>query len=234
MQWQGKCEESVVNNPSRMEMHALKCNAEENKNAPQAKQLKQSTWSVMGTSASKQHAIDLQNATFVLATNSSFLTVENQHFQQVVQMLRPGTTVPNRKKVSGDFLDEKFQTERNKVNTSIQGAIATLAIDEWSTLTNEPVIGICFMSGNECYLANTVNTTGELSPLETATVIEYLKMFGEAILPELTKYLGQVAPYSSYLFLDSYKAVNPCAWWRRDKTVILQNFRIFYQYRRNV
>ena len=124
-----------------------------------------SSWSnplsVIGTSASKQHAIDLQIARFILATNSSFLTVENQHFQQLVQMLRPGTTVPNRKKVSGELLDEIFQTERNKVKTSIQGAIATLAIDGWSTLTNEPVIGICFMSGNECYLANTVNTTGE-------------------------------------------------------------------------
>ena len=156
-----KCEESVVNNPSRMEKHALKCNAEENKNEPPAKQLKQSTLSVIGTSASKQHAIDLQIARFILATNSSFLTVENQHFQQLVQMLRPGTTVPNRKKVSGELLDEIFQTERNKVKTFIQGAIATLAIDGWSTLTNEPVIGICFMSGNECYLANTVNTTGE-------------------------------------------------------------------------
>ena len=132
-----KCEESVVNNPSRMEKHALKCNAEENKNEPPAKQLKQSTLSVIGTSASKQHAIDLQIARFILATNSSFLTVENQHFQQLVQMLRPGTTVPNRKKVSGELLDEIFQTERNKVKTSIQGAIATLAIDGWSTLTHQ-------------------------------------------------------------------------------------------------
>ena len=61
-----------------------------------------------------------------------------------------------------------------------------------------------------------------LSPLETATAVEYLKeKFGEAILPELAKYMGQVAPYSSYLFLDSYKAVNPCAWWRSGKNLVL-------------
>ena len=57
-----------------------------------------------------------------------------------------------------------------------------------------------------------------LAPLKTSSAVDYLKeMFREAILPELTKYMGQVAPNLEYLFKEAYKGVNPCAWCKSGK-----------------
>ena len=47
-----------------------------------------------------------------------------------------------------------------QVTTLIQGSNATLMIDGWSNLKNEPVIGVAFMAKGKCYLANTIDTLG--------------------------------------------------------------------------
>ena len=58
-------------------------------------------------------------------------------------MLKPNAAVPDRRKVAGPLLDEIFDMEKAKVKSVISGMNATIAIDGWSTMKNQPVIGVC-------------------------------------------------------------------------------------------
>ena len=58
-------------------------------------------------------------------------------------------------------VDGVYDQEKQKVKQQVQKAHVTLAIDGWSTLTNDPVLGISFYQSGVCYLVNTINTSGE-------------------------------------------------------------------------
>ena len=59
-------------------------------------------------------------------------------------MLRPGTTIPNRNKISDELVDKIYDEEKLKVAVVVNGLSATIVIDGWSTLDNQPVLGISF------------------------------------------------------------------------------------------
>ena len=165
------CAGDVVNNPARMKKHLAKCQpvvinvdeqtASSSVQGPPAKVLKQSTLQVLSTSAVKQHEIDLSVTRYFIATNTPFNAASNRHLKSLVQKLRPGTTIPERRKISGELLDEVYDQEKQKVKQQVQKAHVTLAIDGWSTLTNDPVLRISFYKSGVCYLVNTINTSGE-------------------------------------------------------------------------
>ena len=97
----------------------------------------------------------------IVALNCSFHSVENTQFQKLVGMLKPGAIVPDRKKLAGPLLDEIYEDELTKVKSHVKGLPVTMAIDGWSTIMNDPVIGVCFYAAGKCYLLETVDTTGE-------------------------------------------------------------------------
>ena len=164
------CAGDVVKNPARMEKHLAKCQpvvinvdeqtASSSVQGPPAKVLKQSTLQVLSTSAVKQHEIDLSVTRYFIATNTPFNAASNRHLKSLVQKLRPGTTIPERRKISGELLDEVYDQEKQKVKQQVQKAHVTLAIDGWSALANDPVLGISFFKSGVCYLVNTINTSG--------------------------------------------------------------------------
>lgn len=50
--------------------------------------------------------IDVALGKFVFSTNSSFRMVENQHFKDLVKLLRPSYRVPSRKKMASQILEK--------------------------------------------------------------------------------------------------------------------------------
>ena len=87
----------------------------------------------------------------LIATNSSFRTVENKQFRKMLKMLKPGTTPLDRKVCAGSLLNEVFDFNLCKVKNSVKGLVGSMAIDGWSTITNDPVIGVCVYIGGKCY-----------------------------------------------------------------------------------
>ena len=163
-----KCWTEFVNNAARMEKHVEKgCTAPENlsesssEEQPRRKSLKQTTLGMVTTTSGKQHSIDLQVTRYLIASNAPFNAVAQPHFQKLVTELRPGTVLPNRMKVAGELLDEVYGEEKTKLQAKVRGGNATLSIDGWSTLTNEPVLGVCFYTAGMCILVNTLSTMGE-------------------------------------------------------------------------
>ena len=76
-------------------------------------------------------------------------------------MLRPGTTVANRNKISDELVDKIYDEEKLKVAAVVNGLSATIVMDGWSTLDNQPVLGISFYSGRKSFLVNTIDTSGK-------------------------------------------------------------------------
>ena len=138
--------------------------------------------------------------------------------------MRPGTPVPDRHRLAGDLLDEVYEQEKEKVKTKVKGMNATLAIDGWSTLTNEPVLGVCFVCQGVTYLVTTIVAAhlldhrshgNDMCPSEIVEAVEYIKGFaGTEVMEDLTKYMGKVQPYNEDLFTEDYKNVAPDAWWK--------------------
>ena len=63
------------------------------------------------TSQEKQHEIELQIGRYFVSSNTAFRQVENQEFQKLVQKLKPGVEIPNRKRLAGPILDELYNEE---------------------------------------------------------------------------------------------------------------------------
>ena len=111
------CAQDLVSNPDRMQKHIDKCEAFKENNGPETSvppQKKQTTLpiSTFSTSKTQQHQLDLHITRYIIASNTSFLQVENKYFQELVSKLRPGTKVPSRKMVAGPLLDEVFAEEK--------------------------------------------------------------------------------------------------------------------------
>ena len=157
------CQMDLVSNPDRMQKHLDKCaanNTEKHEAGPSSmKQTKLSVTS-FSTSKSMQHQIELQVTRYIVASNTAFLQVENKQFEKLFTMLRPGTKIPNRQKVSGPLLDELYGEEKSKVANFVSGCNATLVLDGWSTRSNDPIIGVSIITSSKVLLVNTVDTTG--------------------------------------------------------------------------
>ena len=161
------CNTEIVNNPVRLEAHLKKCAAKPDDEEVQqvdgpgpSKVLKQTTMDIC-ISKSKQHEMDLSLVRYFVATNTPFNAAANKNFKDFVQKMKPGAVIPDRRRLAGELLDEVYEQEKEKVKVKVRGMNATLAIDGWSTLTNEPVLGVCFICQGVPYLVTTMVTTGE-------------------------------------------------------------------------
>ena len=115
----------------------------------------------------------------------------------------------------------------------VSEANCTLSLDGWSTLSNEPVLGVCFYANGSCYLVSKRTSmvltpvvyaaylldphhTGEkMNPSEVSEAVSYIKDSCESdVLPALMKYMGKIAPYSPHSFGSSFKNVSSDSWWK--------------------
>ena len=93
---------------------------------------------------------------FVFATNAPFSVVENKEFLQLMELVRPGIKLPGRLAIGGRILNDVYESEWKKFAETMKNKLVTLAIDGWSNVTNEPVLGIMM----DTQLFASIDTTG--------------------------------------------------------------------------
>ena len=134
--------------------------------------MKQTTLAM--TSSDKTHDIELQIGRYFIASNTSFLQAENKEFGKLLQQLKSGVKIPNRRRLAGPILDEVYMEEKEKAKVQLANCNATLALDGWSSLANDPVVGVSITTSVGTFLVNTVDTSSES---HTSTyLVELLKM----------------------------------------------------------
>ena len=74
--------------------------------------MKQTTLAM--TSSDKTHDIELQIGRYFIALNTSFLQAENKEFGKLLQQLKSGVKIPNRRRLAGPILDEVYMEEKEK------------------------------------------------------------------------------------------------------------------------
>ena len=79
----------------------------------------------------------------------------------MIRILKPRQRIPDRKKLAGPVLDELYEQEKEKVKKNLGNCKATLALEGWSTFTNDPVIGISITREAGVFLTNIIDTIGE-------------------------------------------------------------------------
>ena len=121
------CGFEVVNNAARMEKHMRDCrnvdddddiqeqstsSATTTSSAPPAPKKRQTALNVISTNPTRQHESDILVTRYFIATNTPFNAASNKHLAKLVQFLRPGTTVPDRRRIGGELLDEIYASEQ--------------------------------------------------------------------------------------------------------------------------
>lgn len=96
----------------------------------------------------------------VVATNIPFAVVDHPEFIKLCSMLRPGCKLASAELVAGKLLDQLFSETVDTVKAQVSGDMASLLIDGWSNLRNDPVLGVSVALPGRSYLVSTVDTTG--------------------------------------------------------------------------
>ena len=65
-----------------------------------------------------------------------------------------------RKRLGGEPLDEVYAEDLSKASEFCSGQRASLAVDGWSTVQRDPVLGVSLTVGRRTFLVNTIDTTG--------------------------------------------------------------------------
>ncbi|KAM7178000.1 uncharacterized protein RBU57_001791 [Macrochelys suwanniensis] len=122
---------------------------------------------VIRTSRLQKEVIDEKTARFVYVTNSPFCMIENPHFINMVQSLRPGYSPPNRADVAGKLLDKVYERDIEQCAKDLDGEIVNLSLDGWSNNHNDPVVCACVTTeeGN-IFLTETTDTSGNAHTAE--------------------------------------------------------------------
>ena len=115
---------------------------------------------VSSTGKDLQEAIDRQVCRFLVATNSPFSLVENCEFLKLINLLRPGAKVANRRAMGGRLLDEVHEEEIVKVRQRLEDRSVTF------TVSSEPVVGIAISCDGLSYLVDSIDTTGHPHTIE--------------------------------------------------------------------
>ena len=115
---------------------------------------------VVKTTQKEKIDLDRHVARFVFATNSPFRIVENSYFKKMMQAARPGYNPPNRQDIGGKLLDKEFSELQGKIANDLQKKNVCMALDGWSNIRNDPVIGVCVtdMEDGRTFLIDTIDT----------------------------------------------------------------------------
>lgn len=137
--------------------------------APERPKKRQCVLDVQKTGPDTLQKIHAQLVRWVVSSNCAFSVVEDPEFLKFVHMLRPGVHLPGRKKVGGDLLEELYVSELSDVQARLTGRRASVAVDGWSTVQRDPVLGVSLSVGCRTFLVNTIDTTGFLLLLSSSS-----------------------------------------------------------------
>ncbi|KAM7179686.1 uncharacterized protein RBU57_011685 [Macrochelys suwanniensis] len=121
---------------------------------------------VIRTSRLQKEVIDEKIARFVYAINSPFCMIENPHFINMVQSLRPGYSPPNGADVAGKLQDKVYEREIEQCGKGLEGKIVNLSFDGWSNVHNDPVVCACVTTEGNVFLTETIDTSGNAHTAE--------------------------------------------------------------------
>ncbi len=114
---------------------------------------------ILTTTESEKRALDLQVAAMMYATNTQFMWVEHVQVIKLINMLRPGYTLPSRTAVGSTLLDQVHAEAYAICKEKVKGKPVFMEIDGWSNVLNEPVVCSSITTNDgETFLTSTIDT----------------------------------------------------------------------------
>ena len=154
--------------------------------------MKKKQWSlasfVRKTSAETKDSLDLLVAKYFLSTNTAFKNVENSHFINLMENLRPGYKPPNRKQLAGPLLHRVYEEVMGKIKAELNmnnPSPLVLMQDGWSNTKNEPIIAHSIHNGIVPTLLSIVE------PKDNKKTAEYCASLAEDAMKHVEKEFGK-------------------------------------------
>lgn len=116
--------------------------------------------SVLTTSKKDQAQCETAWAEFIYANAIAFNCTETAAYKKLNETLRPGFKGPGRKKLANSLLDERHQVLEDTLLAEMtsDSVTATISIDGWSNIKNEPIVATCVYTGKATHLLDTIDT----------------------------------------------------------------------------
>lgn len=106
------------------------------------------------TTENEKMKIDVAIAKFFYGCNIAFSVAENELFKSMIKMLRPGYKPPTRKSLANDLLTKVHDKMEEEMKKTIATKNATLVIDSWSNIHNDPITAACIQIGEKSYVVD--------------------------------------------------------------------------------
>ena len=129
--------------------------------------------------AVKQKKLDHLLAEAFYTGGVPFRFIENKYFQQFVTALKPVYTLPSRKALANDILDEVYAKTQKAVGTPIEESkYVNIVYDGWTDINGRAVINFIVMMPHPVFLeavyTDSERHTDEYLAQKTARIIEKL------------------------------------------------------------
>lgn len=133
----------------------------------------------------EQQQVDYHLAMHCYATSSSFTKLECQHLQTAFDILRPGVSIPSRKRLGGNLLDLCYNKTKRKVEEALKETPSYLCLtsDGWSNVNNDSIINYMIVAGEKTYFAESVDTkdTSHSGNFLSADIMRVAKPFAQKL-----------------------------------------------------
>ncbi|XP_041835331.1 zinc finger BED domain-containing protein 4-like [Melanotaenia boesemani] len=96
----------------------------------------------VSTPVPNKQALDEAVINMIIKDCQPLTLVENEGFRELMQLVAPSYVLPSRKTVK-DFVDQKYEEEKEKTKKDLQSAVAvTLTADMWPSINMEPYLAV--------------------------------------------------------------------------------------------
>lgn len=121
------------------------------------------------TTENEKMKIDVAIAKFFYGCNIAFSVAENELFKKMIKMLRPGYKPPTRKSLANDLLSKVHEKMEEEMKETIASKNATLVIDSWSNIHNDPITAACIQIGEKSFVVDVEDSGSKKKTAEYLT-----------------------------------------------------------------
>ena len=116
------------------------------------------------TPGSERRELTLQFARWVFASSLPFRAVEHVQLHKWLDLRCPGLRLCGERELGGSILDCIHEECMSEIKGKVKGRKVTLSVDGWSSITNEPLIGVSIHG----WLLRLIDATGQSETIPTS------------------------------------------------------------------
>ncbi len=112
-------------------------------------------------------------AKFFYGNNVAFNAADSATLKSLFNTMHPRYRPPNRERLEGELFDTVCSELEDEAKKATNGAFATLSLDGWSIVANDPIIASSIQVNDKVYIVDVIDTNDEQHTAENLARISH-------------------------------------------------------------